>query len=124
MVHSFGVSDDTQKSKVSGSGWGQVAGNTARARYKMWRIERPEEAKAAGIKGGIVRQAQGPRTTNTSGYKGVYWDKRKRKWGSDITVKGKAKRLGYFGAKEAAARAYNKAAREYFGPHAYQNPVP
>jgi hypothetical protein len=109
--------------RESNPGHAEAILEDARVRYKIWRIERPEEAKASGIKGGIVRQGQGPRATNTSGYKGVYWDKRKQKWASIITVKGKHKRLGYFRDKEEAGLAYNKAARKYFGPHAYQNPI-
>jgi hypothetical protein len=96
----------------------------AHAQYMQWRIEQPEEARAAVIKGARLRQAQGPRVTNTSGFKGVYWDKRKGKWAATITVNGKHQRLGYFRSKHAAARAYNKAARRAFGKHAYQNPIP
>jgi hypothetical protein len=93
-------------------------------RYMLWRKERPEEAREAVIKGAKVRHAQGPRVTNTSGFKGVYWDKRKEMWAATITFQGKHQRLGYFRNKDAAGRAYNKAARRAFGKHAYQNPVP
>ena len=96
----------------------------AHAQYMQWRKDQPEEARAVVIKGAATRHALGPSVANRSGYKGVYWDKRKEKWGAQITVNGKHRRLGYFRDKHAAARAYNKAARHAFGKHAYQNPVP
>jgi hypothetical protein len=96
----------------------------AHGRYMLWRKEQPEEAKATVIKAAATRHALGPSVANRSGYKGVYWDKRKRNWAASITLKGKHVRLGYFRNKAAAGRAYNKAALRAFGKHAYQNPVP
>lgn len=50
--------------------------------------------------------------TNTSGYKGVYWSKAAGKWAAQITTCGRRKYLGLFTTPEAAALAYDKAARE------------
>jgi len=55
---------------------------------------------------------------NTSGYKGVSWAKRERKWRSSITVNNKMCHLGYFNNKEDAYKAYCEAAIEYFGEYA------
>lgn len=38
----------------------------------------------------------GPRATNTSGFKGVYWNKRVRKWAAEIKIDHKKHFLGYF----------------------------
>ena len=47
---------------------------------------------------------------NTSGYRGVCWDKDRDKWRTDICVNRKRKYLGHYETKEAAAKAYAKAA--------------
>lgn len=54
-------------------------------------------------------------SSNTSGYKGVYWDKRKSKWCARVMVNYKHKHLGYFSLIDEAARAYNAAAIKYHG---------
>ena len=61
---------------------------------------------------------------NSSGYKGVTWHKRDRKWRAQIRVDSKVKHLGYFDDKHDAARAYNEAARKYFGKFASLNTLP
>lgn len=48
---------------------------------------------------------------NTSGYRGVYWNKRRKKWRAHI----QREHLGYFTTKEAAAAAYSLAFDERFG---------
>ena len=56
-------------------------------------------------------QAQNTRKimiTNTSGYRGVCWDKRECKWKVRITVNNKSKHLGYFTNPEEGARAYDQ----------------
>lgn len=50
-----------------------------------------------------------------SGVKGVYWDKKNKKWIASIMVDYKYKNLGRFSTIEEAARRYNQAAKEYFG---------
>jgi len=50
---------------------------------------------------------------NTSGYKGVTWHKRDKKWQSAITVKGKVIHLGYFANAEDAYLAYVIASKKH-----------
>jgi hypothetical protein len=69
----------------------------------------------------------GLRATNTSGFKGVSWYRAGHQWRARIVSKAKERHLGYFpptrAGKIAAARAYNKAALEYFGEYAHLNKV-
>jgi hypothetical protein len=61
------------------------------------------------------------RSDNTSGYRGVGWNKGARKWRARITVDGKVIFIGDFADKEEAARAYDAAAIEHFGEFAVLN---
>lgn len=56
-------------------------------------------------------------------YKGIYQVKGKGKWLSHIMFNNKMKHLGTFESDKDAARAYNKAAKKYFGEFAWLNPV-
>jgi hypothetical protein len=42
----------------------------------------------------------------TSKYVGVHFDKRAKKWRSEIQIKGKVKHIGYFICEEAASKSY------------------
>lgn len=53
------------------------------------------------------------RATNTSGYTGVYLDKRRLKWDAMITVDKKNIYLGSFKEKAEAARAYQSAKKRH-----------
>lgn len=55
------------------------------------------------------------RTNNTSGHKGVSWNKQCEKWQAKIKIPGERKHLGLFTTREAASVAYRKAAKKYFG---------
>lgn len=65
----------------------------------------------------------GPGRNNTSGYKGVSWDKQHRKWTATITVDYRQRHLGLFMEKRDAATAYNSAAFDAWGEFAYLNDV-
>jgi AP2 domain-containing protein/HNH endonuclease len=56
-----------------------------------------------------------------SGYKGVTWYKRIKKWRSHIRLNKKQIHLGYFDDIKLAANAYNEAAIKYFGEFAKLN---
>lgn len=60
---------------------------------------------------------------NTSGYKGVSWRKDSNKWRARIRVDNKLIMLGNFKDKKDAAKAYNEAAKKYFGEYAYLNKI-
>jgi len=55
---------------------------------------------------------------NTSGYKGVTWNKAAQKWHTQIMINNKQKYLGYFDSPEEAYAAYCKAAEELHGEFA------
>lgn len=61
---------------------------------------------------------RGLRVDNSSGYKGVSWDKKTRKWRARIKVDRKDKTLGYFDTPEEAYTAYCEAAPIYHGEYA------
>ena len=63
-------------------------------------------------------------TRNTSGFKGVFWAKDKKRWKScvAITIGGKKKRFtSEFKSKEQAIKSYENKAREVFGEFARIN---
>jgi hypothetical protein len=64
---------------------------------------------------------RGPQSNNTSGYKGVYWNKQAGKWHAQIRAHRKAHFLGHHDTAEAAARAYDEAAVRLHGEFAHLN---
>jgi len=58
---------------------------------------------------------------NSSGFKGVYWAPRHKKWHAQIRHARHLYDLGYFDCPEDAARAYDAKAREVHGPFARCN---
>ena len=60
---------------------------------------------------------------STSPYKGVYWNKERKKWTTQIAINGKRKHIGHFENEEDAAEAYNQAAKKYFGEYAKLNQI-
>ncbi len=64
------------------------------------------------------KQNTSKRRTNTSGYKGVYWNKKTNKWFAQIICNGKQRHLGSFSDPVVASEAYARAARALFGEFA------
>jgi hypothetical protein len=58
---------------------------------------------------------------NTSGFKGVSYQKTNRKWRAQIQCGERTYHLGYHATPEEAARAYDAKARELFGEYARTN---
>jgi len=68
-------------------------------------------------------QNQRKRKDNTSGGKGVTWDKTHKKWAVKVTANYKCLFQQYFDDKEEAIRAYNAAAIQHFGEFAQLNDI-
>lgn len=58
---------------------------------------------------------------NSSGFKGVTWNKKLNKWQAQIKGRGRSITLGCFDNLEEAALIYDEAARKYFGEFARLN---
>ena len=63
----------------------------------------------------------GLRSDNTSGFKGVHWNKDRKKWQASIFIKGHHKFLGFYLNARLAADAYNETALKTRGEFAYLN---
>jgi hypothetical protein len=61
---------------------------------------------------------RGKNKNNTSGFKGVTWNRRSNKWRAQIWHRGKNHVLGAFDDPKAAHVAYCEAARAFFGEYA------
>jgi len=61
---------------------------------------------------------RGAQENNTSGFKGVGWNKRDQKWTAQIVLNGKNKSLGYYATPELAHEVYCRAAHELYGEFA------
>jgi hypothetical protein len=64
---------------------------------------------------------QGLCARNTSGHKGVTWNKSRQKWVAQINCAKRYKYLGVFDSLEEASTAYDKAAIEHFLDYAKTN---
>lgn len=60
-------------------------------------------------------------TTNTSGFRGVVWDRRANKWKGTLTANKIRMHLGYFTDPIRAAKARDEAARKHHGNFAVLN---
>ena len=58
---------------------------------------------------------------NTSGIKGVCWNKNYQKWFAYIKINQKSINLGYFINFDDAVKARKEAEEKYFGEYSYDN---
>ena len=58
---------------------------------------------------------------NTSGFRGVCWQKKSQKWMASLRINGTIKYLGIFSDINEAALAYDKASKARSGEFAHQN---
>ena len=56
-----------------------------------------------------------------SGFRGVRWDKARKKWRADIQFEGKKISLGRSKLPEECAKLYDNKAKQLYGEYAYQN---
>lgn len=61
------------------------------------------------------------RSDNTSGYKGVSWNREKKKWNAYVNTFGKRYRLGYFSTLQEAVQARRAKAQELHGSFARES---
>lgn len=87
-------------------------GDTLDNRRENLRITRSDSEQQAN---------RGLSKANTSGFKGVYFHKRERKWRATIVVNRKKIGLGEYRTREEAAAAYDRRAKEVWGDFARTN---
>jgi hypothetical protein len=73
---------------------------------------------------GQNNQNVGLKSTNASGYKGVSYLNRDRRWVAWIHVDGRNRYIGSYTSEVEAAYYYNLKAQEVFGEFAWLNPLP
>ena len=62
-------------------------------------------------------------TTNKSGVKGVYWDKKNECWATQMRIKDKRIWLGRYKKLEDAIKARRNAEEKYQGEYSYDNSI-
>lgn len=78
----------------------------------------PSNNNPLNLRPATLSQNQGNRSlskNNTSGIKGVSWNKKAQKWKAVLMMNGINTFLGYFEDIEVAKRVYEEASRSYFG---------
>lgn len=83
-----------------------IAGNSA---------ERVRDNKRYRTNFSVIESRELPKN-NTSGHKGIWWDKSRSMWSAYIQVHGKKIHLGRHYKKEDAIKAREAAEKEYFAP--------
>lgn len=68
-------------------------------------------------------QVRSFKKNNTSGFKGVSWNKDKKKWDARTYYKNKQVFIGYFEDKAEAANAFNNKVKDLYGEFAYLNKI-
>lgn len=93
--------------------------------FKFWKVDHkngiPWDCRKDNLRGATTEDNsynQGKQITNTSGYKGVSWCSRDKKWKAQITFNKVVKNLGRYDTPEKAHAAYIRAAKRFHGEFA------
>lgn len=84
----------------------------------------PNDNRIANLRACSGSQNSGNRrisTRNTTGYKGVQWIAREKRFAAKLRKNGKQYHLGFFNDPKEAHEAYMKAARQHFSEFARQS---
>lgn len=107
----------------------KIAFAIAHGRWPVGQVDHKNRIKTDNRPGNLreATNAQNSRNRrngkNATGYKGVTFHKRQRKYNARIMVDGRSISLGSFSDPKAAANAYNVAARQHHGEFALLNEV-
>lgn len=104
-------SEREKQSRASKKGWE----NPFRHSKASADIRKRYEDQAEREKHAIALRLAPPHKGNTSGFKGVSWDKSRGKWFASLRIGKKQKNLGRYPTDVEAARAYDAACIEAFG---------
>lgn len=111
--------------KVIQSSWVERFNEDTGERYLENRItkERKKHGSSSPKKGGTddEDEEEVDDVMHTSKYRGVRWDTRVNKWLAYIKVKSKVLDIGTFIDEKSAARAHDRAAKNFIGPSAEYN---
>jgi hypothetical protein len=87
----------------------------------IWPNGSPDDNQLRKVREYQQNWGHGKSIANKSGYRGVSWCKRTRKWQVSIHTKSKTIHLGQFDNRELAAWVYDEAAMKYHGEFASLN---